>query len=250
MSREESNLIFTETSLVMEAGSKELLFFSKMAMGPFLLFIPAVLVFVSLVDKTTSCTSSGCCGPPPPQVSCGGGCGGGYGCVGCYKLRHRAASSKTIIIDEAEEIPDGKSLSPFASPDERFMDCCERRRLPDSCLEKCTFRTYTRDALQAMYFRTDKCPIQAASEIHFCAAQGRDHRSCCARNGVMTTLSGEKCMVFCDQRPGQITPLDYSYAPCYERFENIKTCFWHNITGEIDRYITSVEELHVNEGHF
>jgi hypothetical protein len=43
-----------------------------------------------------------------------------------------------------------------------------------------------------MYFKTDACPIEAAAELQYCAAQGRDHRPCCIRNGVHTTLSGEK----------------------------------------------------------
>lgn len=29
--------------------------------------------------------------------------------------------------------------------------------------------------LQAMYFKTDRCPIEATADMHFCAAQGRDH---------------------------------------------------------------------------
>lgn len=34
-----------------------------------------------------------------------------------------------------------------------------------------------------MYFNHDPCPVSAITEIQFCAAQGRDHRQCCARNG-------------------------------------------------------------------
>lgn len=47
-----------------------------------------------------------------------------------------------------------------------------------------------------MYFRADPCPLQAASDMQFCAAQGRDHRQCCARNGVATTLAGKKFVFF------------------------------------------------------
>uniref|UniRef100_A0A915CI23 Domain of unknown function DB domain-containing protein n=1 Tax=Parascaris univalens TaxID=6257 RepID=A0A915CI23_PARUN len=57
--------------------------------------------------------------------------------------------------------------------------------------------------LTAMYFKQDACPLDAMKEMQFCAAQGRDHRQCCIRNGVTTTLAGAKCLVFCDQRPGQ-----------------------------------------------
>ncbi|VDK30281.1 unnamed protein product [Gongylonema pulchrum] len=47
--------------------------------------------------------------------------------------------------------------------------------------------------------------------------------------GVGATLAGEKCLIFCDQRPGNITQLDYTYVSCYERFESMKSCFWNDI---------------------
>jgi hypothetical protein len=81
-----------------------------------------------------------------------------------------------------------------------------------------------------MYFKTDACPIEASAELQYCAAQGRDHSECCARNGVTTTLAGPKCLMFCDQREGQVTQLDLSYVACYDRFESMKACFWHDIT--------------------
>lgn len=37
-----------------------------------------------------------------------------------------------------------------------------------------------------------------------------------------------RCLIFCDQRPGNATQLDLSYASCYERFEQMKGCFWHS----------------------
>ncbi|CAG9541047.1 unnamed protein product [Cercopithifilaria johnstoni] len=49
----------------------------------------------------------------------------------------------------------------------------------------------------------DQCPMSAMKEMHFCAAQGRDHRPCCLRSGITTTLAGAKCLTFCDQRPGK-----------------------------------------------
>ncbi|VDD98106.1 unnamed protein product [Enterobius vermicularis] len=81
-----------------------------------------------------------------------------------------------------------------------------------------------------MYFKQDPCPLEAMKEMQFCAAQGQDHRPCCARNGVTTTLAGAKCLTFCDQRPGIITRLDMSYVSCFDRFENMKSCFWHDIS--------------------
>ncbi|VDL78960.1 unnamed protein product [Nippostrongylus brasiliensis] len=115
-------------------------------------------------------------------------------------------------------------------PNRAFLDCCMDRKLPDACLAKCNFRSYTKDALQAMYFKQDPCPLEAMKEMQFCAAQGGDHSACCARNGVTTTLAGTKCLRFCDQRLGRPTQLDMSYVPCFDRFENIKACFWHDLT--------------------
>jgi hypothetical protein len=86
-----------------------------------------------------------------------------------------------------------------------------------------------------MYFKTYACPIEAAAEMQFCAAQGRDHRACCARNGVATTLAGDKCLMFCDQREGNITKLDFSYISCYDRFENMKSCFWQDYQRQLSR---------------
>lgn len=50
-----------------------------------------------------------------------------------------------------------------------------------------------------MFFRIDACPIEAASAIHFCASGGKDHRTCCGRNGVGATEAGARCFLFCDE---------------------------------------------------
>uniref|UniRef100_A0A914ZL59 Domain of unknown function DB domain-containing protein n=1 Tax=Parascaris univalens TaxID=6257 RepID=A0A914ZL59_PARUN len=191
-------------------------------------------MIVTLVEICSTCFSSGVCGGgvacvPMPQPVCTGGCGPGYGCgqYGCYS-RARARSSKTFTGGKSKEA-DAEFVEVGHTPDEKFHTCCVDRHLPDACLQKCSFATYTKEALQAMYLRLDSCPVQAAADMHFCAAQGGDHSSCCRNNGVTATLAGDKCLVFCDQRPGNITQLDMSYLSCYERFENIKGCFWHSL---------------------
>nr|CAD2155142.1 unnamed protein product [Meloidogyne enterolobii] len=80
-----------------------------------------------------------------------------------------------------------------------------------------------------MYFKRDPCPIGAATDIQYCAAQGRDHSRCCAKVGIASTLAGNKCLAFCDQRAGKVTKLDFSYLPCYDHFENMKRCFYNEI---------------------
>ncbi|VDP17139.1 unnamed protein product [Onchocerca flexuosa] len=82
----------------------------------------------------------------------------------------------------------------------------------------------------AIYLHFDRCPLSALTDISYCAAAGTDHTECCVRNDVTTTLAGRKCLIFCDQRPGNVTQLDLSYLPCYDRFENIKLCFMEHIS--------------------
>lgn len=41
-----------------------------------------------------------------------------------------------------------RSRSLLETPDEKFLACCQERGLPDACLDKCTFKTFTRAALQ------------------------------------------------------------------------------------------------------
>ncbi|EPB68138.1 DB module [Ancylostoma ceylanicum] len=76
---------------------------------------------------------------------------------------------------ESRERPDNVTIHRLTNPNFIFRQCCEQRGLPDACLDKCHFNSYTRNALQAMYFKTDRCPIEATADMHFCAAQGRDH---------------------------------------------------------------------------
>ncbi|CAB3396968.1 unnamed protein product [Caenorhabditis bovis] len=205
---------------------------------------------------------------PPPTCRCqrSYGCGS----YGCYRLRARGSKTYTpkrgrsrVTVASSEETDrevlkhrlamdrvrrkerlsaseELELVSPTVAkirhsrgpvdPDRAFYECCIDRKLPDACLQKCTFGAFNKQALTAMYFKQDACPLAAMSEMQFCAAQGRDHRACCARNGVTTTLAGEKCLSFCDQRLGHPQQLDMSFVPCFDRFESMKACFWHDLT--------------------
>uniref|UniRef100_A0A914VTM6 Domain of unknown function DB domain-containing protein n=1 Tax=Plectus sambesii TaxID=2011161 RepID=A0A914VTM6_9BILA len=214
-------------------------------------FLPlaVAVVLLAVVHYADSCASSGVCGgvsgcyqPPPPPPVCGCAPSQSCGRYGCYTRRSRvaAASVRTKEIggkkrrgpvsrQGSNEIAAFSGEKRFSSPDARFMQCCEERNLPDVCMDKCTFKTYTKDALMRMYFKQDPCPIEATAEMQFCAAQGQDHRECCVRNGVGSTTAGAKCLVFCNQTPGFIQQLDMSYLACYDRFENMKGCFFHEM---------------------
>ncbi|EFO19275.1 hypothetical protein LOAG_09218 [Loa loa] len=118
------------------------------------------------------------------------------------------------------------SCQSISNESDGFLECCRKRGLPEVCLRKCSYVNYDQNILRRMLLQVDPCPLLSASDIHFCAAQGYDHRYCCITNGVTTTFAGQKCLIFCDQRTQSRTILDVSYLPCFERFENIKGCFW------------------------
>ncbi|VIO87925.1 Uncharacterized protein BM_BM2710 [Brugia malayi] len=208
----------------------------------------SVIALYVCIDISRGCFSSGVCdggyGCTQPVVPvCSGGCSPGYACgqYGCYS-RARARSSKIVddVINDkhTDDAINAVASSPAAKrqeinaeqmTNEQFYECCLYQQLPDSCLEKCSYATYTKNTLQAMYLHFDKCPLSALADISYCAAGGLDHTECCIRNDVATTFAGRKCLTFCDQRPGNVTKLDFSYLPCYERFENIKSCFMEHI---------------------
>ncbi|EGT48346.1 hypothetical protein CAEBREN_03146 [Caenorhabditis brenneri] len=204
------------------------------------------LLLASFWNYSNACVASGTCGlgpcfnplPALPSPCASAGCGPGFSCgsYGCYRTKarvHAAGTHQGPILFGADRFSQFRrqqqpTPQQATDPNALFMQCCEQRGLPDACLQKCTFNTYSKESLTRMYFRQDACPLAASAEIQFCAAQGRDHRACCIRNGVTTTLAGDKCLTFCDQRPGNVTLLDYSYVSCYDRFENMKSCFWHD----------------------
>ncbi|CAD6189934.1 unnamed protein product [Caenorhabditis auriculariae] len=147
------------------------------------------------------------------------------------RLRRREPLTESEEIElVSRTVAENRKASGPVDPDRAFYECCIDRKLPDACLSKCTFGAFTKQSLTAMYFKQDACPLEAMKEMQFCAAQGRDHRDCCARNGVTTTLAGAKCLSFCDQRLGHPQQLDMSYVPCFDRFESMKSCFWHDLT--------------------
>ncbi|KAK6017173.1 hypothetical protein OSTOST_17339, partial [Ostertagia ostertagi] len=58
--------------------------------------------------------------------------------IGKVKLRDSSTERKPPI--------DNSTLQKLVNPNFIFRECCEQRGLPDACLNKCHFNTYTRDA--------------------------------------------------------------------------------------------------------
>ncbi|KAL3090278.1 hypothetical protein niasHS_006730 [Heterodera schachtii] len=230
-----------------------------------ILFIPP---FSEACASNGICGGGGCCGPAcqPAPVACNpASCQPGYTCghYGCARNKARSALTRKdgLIVpvddflanqtkkplrniygferrklgpidDEGNRPPgtiDQGMFLKLTNPNYLFRQCCEDRQLPDSCLWKCHFNTYTKDVLQLMFFKNDPCPIDAAADLQYCAAQGRDHSECCTKVGIGKTTAGDKCLTFCDQRAGKVTKLDYSYLPCYDHFEKMKRCFYDEI---------------------
>ncbi|GMS94345.1 hypothetical protein PENTCL1PPCAC_16520, partial [Pristionchus entomophagus] len=114
-------------------------------------------------------------------------------------------------------------------PNYLFVACCAERGLSVACQTVCNFREYNQELLQNMLVGNHECPLDLLADMHFCAAQGRDHTACCAQRGVNSVLAGDKCLVFCDQIPDKYTPIDYTYASCFGKFDDMKTCFYDNV---------------------
>ncbi|KAI6186517.1 DB domain-containing protein [Aphelenchoides besseyi] len=203
--------------------------------------------------------------PPCQRMGCGLP-GTACGPFGCYRVRAAHAAHASTIYKPVNYTSRGRNTNPVdlngwedleaaspsiaelrrspqpqVDPNRAFLNCCMDRKLPDGCLQKCNYANYRKEMIIGMYLKQDSCPLEAVREIQvvkitskvitlfqFCAAQGQDHRACCHRQGVANTLAGPKCLVFCDQRPNQVTQLDLTYLPCFERFNEMKTCFWNS----------------------
>ncbi|VDN56142.1 unnamed protein product [Dracunculus medinensis] len=144
-----------------------------------------------------------------------GGCGlfgssccfgfGGYGAFG-GPFCARAKASKTISfsaksrnVQKFSVYDDELIAASVMTPDEEFLECCKNGGLSEKCFDICSFSNYTKNGLLGMFFGIKSCPIRAANQIHFCATRGLDHRECCFKNGITTTLAGRKCLIFCDE---------------------------------------------------
>ncbi|KAI3415861.1 hypothetical protein GPALN_005431 [Globodera pallida] len=241
-------------------------------------FIFALLLLLSFSSSGIACISYGGCLLGYPNGGCAPATGYFAHCYGGYCRKSKAKGSRMLALNESdgglggrgaeeghkrmnefgriggggrtlEENPsrkdeEGKDFTPLeVSPDVLFLECCQSWSLPRSCLLKCSYTNYTAEMLRSMFFRSDECPIESASIIHFCASQNLDHSLCCRQNGILTTRSGEKCMIFCEQLPQNETRLDLSYVSCFERFTEMKKCFYESALRTIDYLEAEFDQL-------
>ncbi|GMR46752.1 hypothetical protein PMAYCL1PPCAC_16947, partial [Pristionchus mayeri] len=179
------------------------------------------------------------CSPKPS----GGGCGGckakARGLLkldGDTPIDEDFGHVKGLEIWGNNKLPSNVSLQKAHDPSFHFQSCCAGRGLSAACTARCTFDSYNQDLLQKMLIGADECPLDSLPEMHFCAALGRDHSSCCRVKGVDATTAGDKCLVFCDQVPDKFTPIDYTYAACFGKFDEMKQCFRGTIASKAKAY--------------
>ncbi|GMR45342.1 hypothetical protein PMAYCL1PPCAC_15537, partial [Pristionchus mayeri] len=208
-------------------------------------------------------TVLGCSPKPSGGCGCdsGGGGGGGGGC-GC---KHKVQFLHSFILDSPlargvlkldgdspvdkdfgeifglsmwkdAKIPSNITIQQAHDPNFLFKSCCAGRRLSIACQARCDYDIYNQDLLQKMLIGADECPLDSLPEMHFCAAQGRDHSTCCQTKGVDSTVAGDKCLVFCDQIPDKFTPIDYTYAACFGKFDEMKMCFRSTVASKAKAY--------------
>ncbi|KAL7075121.1 hypothetical protein ACQ4LE_005788 [Meloidogyne hapla] len=225
-----------------------------------------ILFLCQWIKTILSCISLGGCSflsGYPGYQRCLTATGATYyrNCYGGICRHHRLKGSQILSLNESdsennkttgdeneeEEKDDFGAIQ--TTPDSIFLECCRSWSLPSHCLIKCSFNSYTSETLRSMFLHSDDCPIESASIIHFCASQNQDHRECCLRSGIEQTRAGPKCLLFCDKMPENETLLDLSYLPCFERFSEMKRCFYENSLRTIDYLEAEMRELRRGNEH-
>uniref|UniRef100_A0A914LWH2 Uncharacterized protein n=1 Tax=Meloidogyne incognita TaxID=6306 RepID=A0A914LWH2_MELIC len=156
-----------------------------------LLALKFLTIFFTYFHTTNACLATGicCCGitcmPAPAMVCNPASCQPGYTCghYGCARNKARSAltkkdglivsideyvnktllNPKRIIFDKIKEkkyFSEGKqeeyeldknTFLKLTNPNFLFRQCCEDRKLPDVCLRKCHFNTYTKETASLNY---------------------------------------------------------------------------------------------------
>ncbi|VDO28724.1 unnamed protein product [Haemonchus placei] len=107
--------------------------------------------------------------------------------------------------------------------------CCKSIKVAKSCERICNFDVLNKKTLTGMFLGTDPCPQSHGLDLMQCAAQSEDHTQCCIERGVHTTSAGNKCLGFCNMRPGNTFQADVSMLPCWSVLNDIKSCFRDHI---------------------
>ncbi|RCN43564.1 DB module [Ancylostoma caninum] len=129
----------------------------------------------------------------------------------------RAPSPVIVKTHPAPVVPKSIAASIGGNKDANavFLGCCKSAKVAKSCERICNFDILNKKVLTGMFLGTDPCPQSYGLELLQCAAQSDDHTACCRSKGVHTTSAGDKCLGFCNMRPGvtfQVS-LNFSHIP-------------------------------------
>ncbi|KJH44612.1 DB module [Dictyocaulus viviparus] len=113
---------------------------------------------------------------------------------------HMSKSSFFNTIPKPVVAATGSKLS--KNPNVAFLNCCKAAKVAKSCERICNFDILNKKTLTGMFLGTDPCPQSYGLDLLQCAAQSEDHTTCCQDRGVHTTTAGDKCLGFCNMRPG------------------------------------------------
>ncbi|CAD6192013.1 unnamed protein product [Caenorhabditis auriculariae] len=115
------------------------------------------------------------------------------------------------------------------TPNEKFLSCCKKRSVDKSCERICSFDVLNKKTLTGMFLGTDPCPQSNGLDLLQCAADNDDHTQCCIERDVTRTSAGNKCLGFCNMKPGVTFQADVSMLPCWSVLNDIKQCFKENL---------------------
>ncbi|CAB3397575.1 unnamed protein product [Caenorhabditis bovis] len=178
----------------------------------------------------SGCLSIGGCGgcflglclgaPMMPPLGCP--CGAGFMCMrgGCVA---RAAGARTF-----RDVDTSHDAETVKSPDDHFKSCCSILDVQPTCMGICNYGDYSVDAIQSSIMLQSKCPPSDISKVHFCAARGTNHTTCCRQMRVPSD-----CDTFCDQgQDNSEVQLSINHLQCMNYFDDIKGCFYEHALNE------------------
>nr|CDJ98150.1 Protein of unknown function DB domain containing protein [Haemonchus contortus] len=133
------------------------------------------------------------------------------------------------IVVPNRPVPKVAALSTAKNANDIFLSCCKSIKVAKPCERICNFDVLNKKTLTGMFLGTDPCPQSHGLDLMQCAAQSDDHTQCCIERGVHTTSAGNKCLGFCNMRPGNTFQADVSMLPCWSVLNDIKSCFRDHI---------------------
>ncbi|KAF8353913.1 hypothetical protein PRIPAC_95536 [Pristionchus pacificus] len=225
------------------------------------------IIFAILAACAFACSSrpSGGCG-------CGGGCGGG--------CRAKARGVLKLTGDDKIEEDFGQiyglrlwekrnpdvPMQQATDPNYLFVACCAERGLSVSCQTVCNFREYNQNLASALFSaakhagRLARVPPGLARRHAVLRGAGPRPPRLLRATGEATgsTRWRPVTSVWCSatrfgedrnvnsgglnlQIPDKYTHIDYTYASCFGKFDDMKQCFYENVQSKAKAFFSEEE---------